>query len=145
MNKKITFTVFGNEKDLLSNPRAYLRTTQRMKFYEDYRVFQNWKDYVWKALCRDVKKPPRFKNGIKVIVSCKIFYMNKDRRRADPGNIVKGIVDALSDKKHRTLGIIGSVAYTEKRLWPSDRCVLERCEDYDFDEIPRVEVEIWQK
>ncbi len=98
----------------------------KSKNYEEY------KDRVWAALLKVEPKPPRFA-GIKVSINCYIFFSNKDHRRPDPGNVVKGIADALADRGDNPW---------EQRLYPNDRCVLERAMDYDYSDNPGVLVVI---
>jgi Holliday junction resolvase RusA-like endonuclease len=125
----IFFTVLGNHEDPKGNPIGYTRTTQRQKFADARaRRYEAWKDYVWNCLLKAEAKPPRYENSQKIVVSCYIEY--KDRRRSDPGNIVKGIADALADCKRKGL--------LERRLYPNDRNVLERAMDFSYSENPGV-------
>lgn len=125
----IFFTVLGNHEDLKGNPIGYTRMTQRGKWVKPAaKRYEAWKDYVWACLLKAEPKPPRYENGQKIVVSCYIEY--KDRRRPDPGNVVKGIADALADCKQK--GLI------ESRLYSNDRNVLERAMDFSYSENPGV-------
>ena len=129
----IFFTILGNHEDPKGNPIGYTRTTQRQKFVDrKAKRYEAWKDYVWVCLLKAEPKPPRYENGQKIVVKCNIEY--KSRRRPDPGNVVKGIADALADKRHK--------GFTEKRLYPNDRNVLERVQDFNYSENPGVMVTI---
>jgi len=131
----IFFTILGNQEDLKGNPIGYTRTTQRQKFADPKaKRYEAWKDYVWMSLLKTYPQPPRFDNGQKIVVACYIEY--KDGRRPDPGNIVKGIVDALADRIHRTEKY--PRVWTERRLYPNDRNVLERAMDFSYSENPDV-------
>lgn len=127
----IFFTIFGNQDDLKGNPIGYTRTTQRQKFVDPQaKRYEAWKDYVWVSLLKVEPHPPRFEG--KVAIDCYIEY--KDKRHTDPGNVVKGIADALADCKRR--GIL------ERRLYPNDRHVLERAMDFSYSDDPGVLVVI---
>ena len=131
----VYFTVLGNHEDPKGNPIGYTRTTQRQKFKDPKaKRYEAWKDYVWNCLLKREEKPPRYENGQKIVVSCYIEY--KDRRRPDPGNVVKGIADALADRIHRTKKY--PRIWTERRLYPNDRNVLERAMDFSYSENPGV-------
>jgi len=125
----IFFSVIGNHEDPKGNPIGYTRMTQRGKWVKPAALrYEAWKDYVWTSLLKQEQNPPRFENGEKIVVSCYITY--KDRRRPDPGNVVKGIADALADCRHK--GLI------ERRLYPNDRNVLERAMDFIYSDSPGV-------
>jgi len=125
----IFFTVRGNHEDPKGNPIGYTRMTQRGKWVKQQaKRYEVWKDYVWTSLLKAKPDPPRFENGQKIVVSCYIEY--KNRRRPDPGNVVKGIADALADCQKKGL--------TEQRLYPNDRNVLERAMDFSYSENPGV-------
>jgi len=127
----IFFTVIGNHEDPKGNPIGYTRTTQRQKYKDpNAKRYEAWKDYVWTSLLKTEPKPPRFENGQKIVISCYIEY--KNRRRPDPGNVVKGIADALADCKRNSL--------IERRLYPNDRNVLERAMDFGYSDNPGVSV-----
>ncbi len=128
----IIFRIPGNQENIKGNPLGFVHLTQKSLWNEKSKRFQEWKDYVWNCLLKAEPKPPRFA-GIKISINCYIFYSNKDHRRADPGNVVKGIADALADISKNPW---------EQRLYPDDRCVLERCQDYDYSENPGVLVVI---
>ena len=131
----LSFFIPGNHEDPKGNPVGYTRTTQRQKFTDPRaRRYEAWKDYVWNCLLKVESDPPRFEDGQKVVVSCYIEY--KDKRRADPGNVVKGIADALADKKYH--------GFTEKRLYPNDRNVLERVQNFSYSKQPGVVVSIFE-
>ena len=132
----IVFFIPGNHEDSKGNPIGYTRTTQRQKFKDPKaKRYEAWKDYVWACLLKKEPNPPRYENGQKIVVSCYIDY--KDRRRPDPGNVVKGIADALADKQHK--------GFTEKRLYPNDRNVLERVSDFNYcSDKPGVMVSIYE-
>jgi len=131
----IYFTILGNHEDSKGNPIGYTRTTQRQKFKDPKaKRYEAWKDYVWNCLIKAELNLPRYENGQKVVVSCYIEYKNK--RRPDPGNVVKGIVDALADRIHRTKK--HPRIWTERRLYPNDRNVLERAMDFSYSENPGV-------
>lgn len=128
----IFFTVVGNHEDPHGNPIGYVRMTSRGKFVQARaQRYEAWKEYVWASLLRVYPDPPRF-DGRKVAVSCYIEF--RDNRRPDPGNVVKGIVDALADRKHREK----HGTWVERRLFPDDRNVLERAMDFSFSENPGV-------
>jgi len=132
----IVFFIPGNHEDPKGNPIGYTRTTQRQKFKDPKaKRYEAWKDYVWTCLLKAKPNPPRYENGQKVVVSCYIEY--KNRRRPDPGNVVKGIVDALADKRHK--------GWIEGRLYPNDRNVLEQVQDFDYSTNPVVIVSISKK
>ena len=137
----IVFFIPGNHEDSKGNPIGYTRTTQRQKF-KDPRAkrYEAWKDYVWNCLLKKEPNPPRYENGQKIVVSCYIDY--KDRRRPDPGNVVKGITDALADRIHRTIKY--PRIWTEERLYPNDRNVLERVSDFNYSDNPGVVVSIYE-
>lgn len=125
----IFFTVLGNQEDLKGNPVGYTRMTQRGKWVKpEAKRYEAWKDYVWASLLKAYPQPPRFENGQKIALSCYIEYSN--RRRPDPGNVVKGIADALADCKRQKL--------LERRLYPNDRSVLERAMDFSYSDSPGV-------
>ncbi len=128
----IVFRIPGNQDNPKGNPIGYTRTTQGSKWTEKYKRYQKWKDYIWASFLKAEPKPPRFA-GVKVSINCYIFYSNKDHRRPDPGNVVKGIADALADRGDNPW---------EQRLYPNDRCVLERAMDYDCSNNPGVLVVI---
>ena len=128
----IVFRIAGNQDNPKGNPIGYTRTTQGSKWTEKYKRYQKWKEYIWASFLKAEPKPPRFA-GIKVSINCYIFFSNKDHRRPDPGNVVKGIADALADRGDNPW---------EQRLYPDDRCVLERSMDYDYSENPGVLVVI---
>ena len=131
----IYFTVLGNHEDSKGNPIGYTRTTQRQKFKDPKaKRYEAWKDYVWNCLIKAELNLPRYENGQKVVISCYIEYKNK--RRPDPGNVVKGIVDALADRIHRTKKY--PRIWTERRLYPNDRNVLERAMDFSYSDNPGV-------
>lgn len=133
----IFFIVLGNHEDPKGNPIGYTRTTQKQKF-KDPRAsrYEAWKEYVWACLLKAEPKPPRYENGQKIAVSCYIEYKINYQRRPDPGNVVKGIVDALADRRHRTKKY--PRIWTERRLYPNDRNVLERTMDFSYSENPGV-------
>lgn len=133
----IIFFIPGNHEDPKGNPIGYTRMTQRGKWVKPAaKRYEAWKDYVWVCLLKADPNPPRYENEQKVIVSCYIKY--RDGRRPDPGNVVKGIADALADKRCK--------GFMEKRLYPNDRNVLERVSDYEIrPEKPGVIVEISEK
>lgn len=125
----IFFTVLGNQEDPKGNPIGYTRMTQRGKWVKPAALrYEAWKDYVWTSLLKQEPNPPRFENGQKIFIDCYIEY--RDRRRPDPGNVAKGIADALAD--HRRKGIF------EPRLYPNDKNVLERPMDFNYSENPGV-------
>lgn len=125
----IFFTVLGNQDDSKGNPIGYTRMTQRGKWVKAAaQRYEAWKDYVWTCLLKAEPQPPRFENGQKIVVSCYIEYRN--RRRPDPGNVVKGIADALADCTRKGL--------LERRLYPNDKNVLERAMDFNYSENPGV-------
>ena len=125
------FIIRGNQENPLGNPMGYMRTTYRSKWTKKYGRYRAWKSYVWVSLCSEYLEKPRYID--KVFCDIRIWYV--DNRRSDPDNILKGIIDSLSDYKSRL--------YTHQRLWPTDRNVVGRVIDFDFDkENPRVEVEI---
>ena len=131
----IFFSVIGNHEDPKGNPIGYTRMTQRGKWIRPAaKRYEAWKDYVWNCLLKSEPKPPRFENSQKIVVSCYIEY--KDGRRPDPGNVVKGIADALADRIHRTEKY--PRIWTERRLYPNDRNVLERAMDFSYSENPGV-------
>jgi len=132
----IRFTIWGNHENIKGNPIGYTRVTQRSRWNRRARRYEEWKDYVWLSLLQlGFVEIPRFENNEKVIVECMIYFTSK--RRPDPGNVVKGIVDALADKK---IKLNDKVIETEKRLYPNDRNVIERVVDFDYSDQPRVEV-----
>jgi len=133
----IIFFIPGNHEDPRGNPVGYTRMTQRGKWVKPAaKRYEAWKDYVWMCLLKREPNLPRYENGQKVVVSCYIEYKNK--RRPDPGNVVKGIADALADKRCK--------GFIEKRLYPNDRNVLERVQDYEIrPEAPGVIVMIYEK
>jgi len=133
----IHFAVPGNQEDPRGNPIGYTRQTQAGRWTRQARRYEAWKDYVWTCLCRQVPDPPRYGRGQKVVVSCYIEYCSDVR--SDPGNVVKGIADALGDRVHRT----GRYGFAERRLYPNDRCVLERVRDYAYSDQPGVLVTIY--
>jgi Holliday junction resolvase RusA-like endonuclease len=136
----IFFTILGNHEDPKGNPIGYTRMTQRGKWVKPAaKRYEAWKDYVWNCLLKSEEKPSRYENGEKIVVSCYIDY--KDRRRPDPGNVVKGIADALADRKHRSK----QGTWVERRLYPNDRNVLERVSDFDYSDKPGVMVTIYEK
>ena len=127
----IFFTVRGNHEDPKGNPIGYTRMTQRGKWVKPQaKRYEAWKDYVWNSLLKHEPNPPRFEDGQKISLSCYIEY--RDHRRPDPGNVVKGIADALADYKDKRKGIV------ERRLYPNDRNVLERAMDFNYSENPGV-------
>lgn len=129
--RMIFFTIIGNHEDPKGNPIGYTRMTQRGKWVKPAaQRYEAWKDYIWTSLLKQEPDPPRFENGQKIVVSCYIEYRN--RRRPDPGNVVKGIADALADCKRNGL--------LERRLYPNDRNVLERAMDFSYSEDPGVSV-----
>jgi len=135
----IVFFIPGNHEDSKGNPIGYTRTTQRQKF-KDPRAkrYEAWKDYVWACLLKKEPKPPRYENGQKIVVSYYIDY--KDRRRPDPGNVAKGIADALADRRHRTK----QGTWVERRIYPNDRNVLERVTNFNYSDNPGVMVSIYE-
>ena len=138
----IVFFIPGNHEDPKGNPIGYTRTTQRQKFKDPKaKRYEAWKDYVWACLLKADPNLPRYENGQKIVVSCYIEY--KDRRRPDPGNVVKGIADALADRIHRTKKY--PRIWTERRLYPNDRNVLERVSDFNYSDKPGVIVSIYEK
>ncbi len=124
----IIFRIPGNQDDPKGNPLGYTSRTYKGKWNEKSRHYEAWKDYIWASFLKAEPKPPRFA-GIKVSINCYIFFSNKDHRRPDPGNVVKGIADALADRGDNPW---------EQRLYPDDRCVLERAVDYDYSDDPGV-------
>ena len=127
----IIFSVIGNHEDPKGNPIGYTRMTQRGKWVKPAaKRYEAWKDYVWACLLQVEPLPPRFENGQKIVVSCYIEYRNG--RRPDPGNVVKGIADALADCTR--MGLL------ERRLYPNDKNVLERAMDFSYSENPGVSV-----
>lgn len=130
----IFFTIRGNQEDQQrGNPIGYTRTTQRAKHVSPKaRRYNAWKDYVWACLCKEYPEPPRFDGSRKVVVSC---YMEFGKgMRPDPGNVVKGITDALADRRyHNAHGTL-----VEPRLYVNDRNVLERAMDFNYSETPGV-------
>jgi len=137
----IIFFIPGNHEDPKGNPVGYTRMTQRGKWVKPAaKRYEAWKDYVWVCLLKTEPNPPRYENGQKVVVSCYIKYRND--QRPDPGNVVKGIADALTDRKHRSK----QGTWIERRLYPNDRNVLERVSDYEIrPEKPGVIVTIDEK
>ncbi len=129
----IFFSIRGNQEDPEhGNPLGYTRTTQRAKHVNpQVRRYNAWKDYVWASLKKAYPDPPRFGNG-KIVLNCYIEFAQG--RRPDPGNVVKGIADALSDRKLN--GSRGGLV--EQRLYRNDRNVMERCMDYAYSENPGV-------
>tara|TARA_Y100000310_G_C20488908_1_gene718178 strand:+ start:361 stop:795 length:435 start_codon:yes stop_codon:yes gene_type:complete len=138
MKKRIRFIIPGNQEDVLGNPIGYTRTTQRSKWTEKSRRYEAWKEYVWKCVKTVVNTIPRYEEDEKIALECRIWYKNK--RRPDPGNVVKGIADALADKK-----LTGErCTYQEQRLYHDDKNVMERTISFDYNKgFPRVEVEIY--
>ena len=107
---------------------GYITRTYKGKWNQKSRNYEEYKNRVWAALLKAENKPPRFA-GIKISINCYIFYDNKDHRRPDPGNVVKGIADALADKSKNPW---------EQRLYPNDKFVCERVSDYDYSDNPGV-------
>jgi len=129
----IFFSVLGNHEDPKGNPIGYTRMTQRGKWVKpEAQRYEAWKDYVWASLLKTYPQPPRFENGQKIHLDCYIEYRNK--RRSDPGNVAKGIADALADRKHRSK----QGTWVERRLYPNDRNVLERAMDFSYSKRPGV-------
>ncbi len=129
----IFFTIRGNHEDPQhGNPIGYTRTTQRAKRVNlKARRYNAWKDYVWACLKKAYPEPPRCGEG-KIVLNC---YMEFTKgQRPDPGNVVKGIADALADRKyHNTHGTL-----IESRLYANDRNVLERVMDFCYSDNPGV-------
>jgi hypothetical protein len=135
----ICFSIPGNHEDPKGNPIGYTRTTQGAKqVAAKARRYNGWKDYVWNCLRAQVQVLPRFEAGQKVVVSCYIEFRNG--RRPDPGNVVKGIADALADRVYRNR--FGG--FCEQRLYPNDRCVLERVRDFSYSDEPGVMVTVYE-
>ncbi len=111
------------------NPLGYTRTTQRAKFDPKYRLYEEWKDWVWWNFIQQGGKNMRIQDKAKFFLSIKIFYRND--RRSDPSNVFKGIEDALGDSRSKG-----------PRLYKNDKWTTGEF-DYFFDsQNPRVECEI---
>jgi len=124
----IYFVILGNQDDPKGNPIGYTRMTQRGKWVKpEAKRYEAWKDYVWTCLLKAELRPPRFE-GQRIYLDCYIEY--KNRRRPDPGNVVKGIADALADCRRN--GIV------ERRLYSNDRNVLERAMNFSYSDSPGV-------
>ncbi|KKK45990.1 hypothetical protein LCGC14_3164580 [marine sediment metagenome] len=104
----IVFRIPGNQDNPKGNPIGYTRTTQGSKWTEKYKRYQKWKDYIWASFLKAEPKPPRFA-GIKVSINCYIFYDNKDHRRPDPGNVVKG--PAIIEAEYTTIVVPPHLQY----------------------------------
>ncbi len=129
----IYFVILGNQDDPRGNPIGYTRMTQRGKWVKpEAKRYEAWKNYVWACLLKAEPKPPRFENGQKIHIDCYIEYRNG--RRPDPGNVAKGIADALADRGHRTK----QGTWLEPRLYPNDRNVLERAMNFSYSDSPGV-------
>jgi len=142
--KRITFTVLGNQIDPeYGNPIGYTRQTYRSKWTPKAKRYAAWQDYVWACLRRDnlFCDVPRYRKAEQVVVECYITYSSElGRKRPDPGNVTKGIADALAD---RPVKMGGRIVYYERRLYPNDKDVLERTQGFDYAEQPRVEVSVF--
>jgi hypothetical protein len=113
-------------------PMGYTRTTQRAKYANAAaKRYSAWKEYVWAYLLQAYPKPPRL-DGPKIVVGCYMEFA--DRRRPDPGNVVKGIVDALADRIHRK----GRDTWAEPRLFTNDKNMLDRGMDFTHLDRPGV-------
>jgi hypothetical protein len=133
----ICFTVLGNQEGEKKNPVPYTRMTQKGKFKPRAQKYLKYQQYVVGAFldhmqhcrcfsriekqamllrCAQTKFP--LTADRKTEVNCMIYF--KDRNHGDPENVRKGIIDAL---------------------FKDDKKVIGYC-NYDYDEQPRVEIEI---
>ncbi len=124
----MNFTI-QTEKFPNKNPLGYTRTTQRAKFDPKYRLYEEWKDWVWLTFIRQLGNEYRIPDKTKFFLHTMIYYHND--RRSDPSNVFKGIEDALGDSRKKG-----------ERLYKNDKWATG---GFDFEinpKNPRVECEI---
>lgn len=100
MKKTITFTIKGNQEDIVGNPLPYIRVVGRALWLPSAKKYHAWKEYIRSVFFRNYPEyssvdshPLTTKISEKARMSIKIYWAHGVH--ADPDNVFKGLADAL--------------------------------------------------